>query len=260
MPSFDLLAWHESVACNGLDYKRVAAGELAYSVVNGNDGLQTKGDGYIPMAWAMSAAIANFASWRLGRQRDNPLRRHMDYTHSRDQTGALGDDRIARLHLSFASDDVLLAEVDNGNNAQVDGVYAILVPAGVQKHFSLDPPVNLPKDCVWTRGVGATTNVANTWTDCAITWQYAFERGKKYICYGIYEYQATGYAFRFIIPSGPDERYKPGFMAGDTCLLAPTLYSEQGLFEFEGKNPPNIQSLASAADTAQYVGMLIKEV
>lgn len=248
---WDLNIFHESAARNGL------AGIAAITqdgVVTSGDDLEVRDKGSVVMATLVTAAVANFDEWRFHRSLDPNW--HHSRTSFRDQTGAVDLHNIDFCNYPFESGDVLRAEADNGNNAQIES--AILALAyGSDPMLSVGiPKIGLPPNAHWINGVGGTTVTANALSAATITWSESFNKDQVYQVLGMIAYSATGYAARL--------RYRgkskavgwfPGVPAGDTAILAQRFYGDFG--SFAGDQPPNVEMLCSGADTAQYIGLLV---
>lgn len=251
---WDLVAFHESVACNGLDYKAPAAGETYYTV-NGDD-LKTRGSGAVKFASCITAAIANFDEWRFHRTLDP------DWVHTRmfhrDQTGALSNNDVMYLNYLFGNNENIRAQADNGNNAQVESI-ALGMAYGMDPMFSVGMPTfQIPEGAAWVQGTGATTVTANTWSNATITWAKNFKQEATYRILGMVGYSATGYLGRFKFKAdSPTKGFAPGGFIGDTAILSLPCYAKFG--SFKGANPPSVEMLCSAGDTAQYIDMLVIE-
>jgi len=249
---WDLVAFMETVARNGLDYVAIPAGENLYRYAG--DSLYVRTRGSVHMACAITAAIGNVDEFRFHRGLD-PNWCH-SRIHIRDQTGVVAPQNYGFEHYPFNDGDTLTAQVDNANVAQYDCVL-LAVSDGKDPGLRLDPH-NLPVGAKWVAGLGAATAVAATWTNAPIVWTDTFNITKTYQILGMYCFGATAYAARLIFKgSSPSKGYGPGVPAGDTLLCVPCFYADFGTFM--GDQPPDIQYLASAGDTVQNVGILVIE-
>lgn len=250
---WDYVHFHESAARNGLAGVAVPAGEDIYKY--SGDDLYVRAAGTVVMAGVISAAIANFDEARFRRKRD-PNFNHLR-TFVRDQTGAIVPP--AFLAYDFYDGDVLQADADNGNNAQIESVFlALAYDQSPLLSFS-QPKTQIPSGAKWVNGVGATTVTANTWSLASMTWSETFDITKMYQILGMNAYSATGYGARLRFKgSSPWRGYSPGVPCGDTNILNAVIYGDFG--QFRGDQPPDLQMLCSAGDTAQYSDMLIVEL
>lgn len=249
---WDLVCFHESAARNGLAGIAVPAGEDYYKV--SGDDLFVRGAGVINMAGFITAAIANYDEGRFHHTRDP------NWNHSRvfvrDQTGAVDYSRTCFLAYPFNAGDILRAEADNANNAQIENCYLALV-YGEAPGLRIIPP-QLPIGTRLVNLVGATTVTANTWSTASMTHNYEYNTNKLYQVLGMIAYSATGYAARMKYKgSSPWASWCPGVPCGDTNILNQMLYGNFGVFK--GDQPPDVSFLCSAGDTAQYASLLIVE-
>jgi hypothetical protein len=247
---FDLVAYQESVARNGLAGIAVAGGEDKYKV--SGDDLYTIGDGRVELASCVTAAIANLDEWRFHRTLD------ANWNHSRmfarDQTGAVDRHNLMFTGYPFFNGDILRAEADNGNNAQIESVGLALV-YGDSPQLSLSPPP-IPRGAFWMQGAGGTAAVANTWVKSSMTWSATLNYNQLYRVLGMVAYSATGYWARLYYKgSSPAKDWRPGCPMGDTAILSLPLYGDFG--SFRGDQPPDVQVLCSGTDAAQYIDLLV---
>lgn len=248
---WDLNILHESAARNGL------AGIAAISqdgVVTSGDDLEVRGAGSIVMASFVTAAIANWDEGRFHRTLD-PNWQHTR-TAVRDQTGAVDKHNILHTNYPVKSGDIIRAEADNGNNAQIE-TCLLAIAYGADPQLSVGmPKFAIPPNAKWINGVGGTTHTANTLTTCAITWSENFNKDQVYRILGMRAYSATAYAARLRF-RGKSKAvgWFPGVPAGDTAILNQPFYGDFG--SFVGDQTPNAEFLSSGGDTAQYVELLI---
>lgn len=254
---FDFVAWHESAARASIDAGGVAipAGEQLYAY--SGDNLQVKGQGYIIAAVARTAAIANLVDWRVGSQDDNRDKWSRSVFHKWDQTGS--PQHPAIINYQFKKGAILNADANNGNNAQIEHIAAILSPNKIKLGFGSPDGLNLPAGLTWVPYTGVTAAVANTWSPDAATTTYLYNRDKNYDIHGILGWSTTGYGFR-IIPKSGDTSKRPGWELGDTDLLSQALFSESPMHTFKGDQPPSFEKLCSGTDsTATRYAILIRE-
>lgn len=248
---WDLNIFYESAARNGLD--GIAAINQDGVVTSGDD-LEVRGAGAVHMATCITAAVANFDEWRFHRSLD-PNWNH-SRTHFRDQTGAVDLHNIQFLNYPFQSGDVLRAQADNGNNAQIEAVLLACVYGGNPMLSVGVPRFDIPAGAKWVNGVGGTTITAGALSNCTITWSESFNKDQVYQVLGMVGYSATGYAARLRYRGkSPAIGYFPGVPVGDTSILNQPIYGNFGAFV--GDQPPNVEFLGSAGDTAEYVALLI---
>lgn len=250
---WDLVAFQESAARNGLAGIAVAAGESKYKV--SGDDLYVKSAGRVELATIVTAAVANYDEGRFHRTLDpNWCHTRMFF---RDQTGAVDRHNIMFLNYPFFDGDILRAEADNGNNAQVESALLALV-YGESPGLSLSPPA-LPVGAKWVQGAGATAAVANTWVSSAMTWSETFNFAKIYQIVGMVAYSATGYAARLDFKgSAPSVGWAPGIPMGDTAILCTPIWGDFG--RFRGDQPPDVEVLASGTDAAQYIDICVVQL
>lgn len=103
------------------------------------------------------------------------------------------------------------------------------------------------------RGTGTTTLVAEAWTLVAMTWANFLPAG-SYVCVGGFAISTTGLAFRFVFENQAE---RPGGLAGasnDNRVWLPQLNGGLGSWgQFNSNRMPNVEMVASAADTAEEV-------
>jgi hypothetical protein len=132
------------------------------------------------------------------------------------------------------------------DNASAQWAYVI---AGLQ---SVNTPAPVG-DTFTIRGTGSTTLTADVWNTVPITWDDNLEGG-YYAIVGGTAISATGIAFRVALQG---QWIRPGGLCvGDVSERSHPMFSNGGLGkwgEFESDALPNIEILASAADTAQEV-------
>jgi len=256
--TFDLVAFSESAARNGMAGITPAAGEQYYDF--SGDDLYIDEDRECFLACAVTEAIANLAEWRFHAKGDPNWNRSKG--HMKDQTGAVDLHLLAYLNQMFPKGSTINVEADNGNNAQLDTVLMFLakrgqVPAvcGPVPHAGMLPPNT---DLVQI--VGATTVTADTWSNCPLTFtNYTFNRDSMYEILGMMLHGETMHAGRLRFKKGsPNVDDHPGVPGGDTKLLNHMFYGPFG--RFKGSNPPDLEALCSAGDTAQEGTLLIRKV
>lgn len=107
--------------------------------------------------------------------------------------------------------------------------------------------------CFTIRGTGTTTLVASNWTLATITWVNNLPVGQYAVIGGI-AYGATCQAFRVIFEN---QVWRPGGLGwvSEVVQADPLFrFGELGLWgTFQSNRMPNIEVLASAADTAQTI-------
>lgn len=248
MPGWDCVAWYESAAKSG--YVDVAAVVDRTHQVSG-DNIFARDDGKVVAAFPLTAGIANFVRARFRQTRD------ADWNEvslgASDQTG---EHRILKLNYPVKTQDILAVQADNGNNAQVEAML-LCVAYGVEPNIRLEPG-DLPANARWVRGTHSSTMVAGNWTRGVMTWSMTFDRSKTYRVLGMISQGATVYGTRLMyMGSSPSVGYAPGFVGHDTLALSFPIYADMG--RFKGDQPPDIESLCSAGDTAGVVELLIAE-
>jgi len=249
---FDTIAFMESAARDGLAGVAGAAGENLYAV--SGDEITIRSDGVIFMAQCVTAAIANFDEFQFHKKTD------AEWVHSRqfvrDQAGVMTPNSLMRLAYPVSKGDVIVAEADNGNNAQIEAVL-LWIAYGSSPQLTTDP-AGIPTGARWIQGAGGTAAVAATWTQSTMTYDYNFKNDKKYQVLGMVAHSATGYAVRLKYKGGSSWLgYGAGIPMGDSNILTQPIYGDFGTFE--GLTPPDIEVLCSGTDAAQYVDLLIVE-
>jgi hypothetical protein len=169
------------------------------------------------------------------------------------------DQRIGRCNIPLDMGSQLVATLTNAA-AKCDGVLLAIGKNGVHPTFKGEPFGPLPPNTFWIEISSGTTATADTWTSCTLTIpDYTFDRHKRYRILGSLCYGATMLAYRFRFKTGPDVENAPGFYAGNSDQLnTPVFFSHPP--EFDGDNPPTIEVLCTAGDTAQTGMMLVQEL
>lgn len=255
----DLVAFAASAARNGLTSVVVNVTEDLYGIqgATGNQ-LQPQADGVVILASVVSEAIANLLNTRFHFLTDDKW--NVLNGFKRDQTGAFPRGVLARPGYKFTKDDLIVVESDNTNNAQLESILLWLSNDG--SVIDLDPG-KVPPNCRLVEAIGSGTLVADQWTDVptlAFT-NFEHKQDKMYKIHGMSMHGASPHACRLKFKAGsPNIANRPGVMAGDTAAppLSAMFYGDFG--SYQGKNPPGLQVLASAADTAQVVQFLIEEL
>lgn len=116
-----------------------------------------------------------------------------------------------------------------------------------------------PGEIITVRTTSATTLTANAWSLCVLTFSQQLEAG-RYALVGMRMEGATAIAARAVLPGSG---FRPGCIATDAIAdVGEKLFrkGELGVWgEFEHTFPPQIEVLATGADTAQVVWLdLIK--
>lgn len=261
MPGWDLVSHFTTAARNGLTNVNIATGEDRFSGVGTALLRPREGRSNIVMAWASTAAIANLYGWRLHRALDpNWMEGGIAAASAffgKDQTGVCGVDRLAFCNYPVDSSDQIIAQINNNNNAQYDGVHYALAH-GMSPKLGVQPRDTLPEGCFWVYGVGAATMVAGTWSPWTPTFSATFDQNAEYEVHGMAGWSATSHALRLKYTSGEWAKYSPGVPAGDTGLLHHVLYGDFG--RFPGNMTPTFLHLSTAGDTAEYAGLLVRKV
>lgn len=250
--TFDLIAFMESV---DQAIANIAAVEDSVTGRTSGDNYEVRGDCIVGMATEVSAGIASVAQWRFHHTRD-PNWVDFGALFARDQTGAVDLHNLGYLNYPVKGGGILNAQVANSaaGSAQYEAVLMMLSYGGALPRPY--PPPTVPAQAKWVKATATTTLVAATWTDVALTWSETFEKDVNYQILGLGAHSATAYAVRMLFPgSAPSKGFYPGCPAGDTALLNQIFYGDFGIFR--GDQPPNVQMLASAGDTAEEVAMLV---
>lgn len=102
-------------------------------------------------------------------------------------------------------------------------------------------------------GTGTTTQTANAWTQCPITWVDSLPAG-NYNCIGAEFWGTNAQAARFTFQN---QWMRPGCFGQTTDLLlpwGPDVDGSQGVWgSFTGQTMPLVECLSNAADTAQNI-------
>lgn len=250
---WDLVAFQESAARDGLAGIAVAGGESFYKV--SGDDLYVKRACAVELATFITAAVANYDEGRFHYTLDP------NWVHSRmfarDQAGAVDRHNLMFLNYLVPAGAILRAEADNGNNAQIESCLLALV-YDQSPGLSISP-LGVPPGARWVQGAGGTAAVANTWTKSTLTLSETFDYNRIYQIFGMCAYSATGYAVRlFYKGSAPSRGWSPGVPMGDTALLSMPIFGDFG--RFRGDQPPDVEVLCSGTDAAQYVDLLVAPV
>lgn len=165
------------------------------------------------------------------------------------------DKRVGRCNIPIGTGGQLAGTMTNAAQ-KLDGIVLMLGKDGTLPEFSGHPFGKLPPGAFWVEANGTTTATADTWTNAPLTFpDYVHDREKHFKILGAVFEGATMLAWRFRFKTGPDVENCPGFIGGDTDQLnCPVYFSHCP--EYVGDNPPSIEILCSAGDTAQ-VGMIL---
>lgn len=246
---FSIASFSESVAKDGLTATAATAGATWIGTIVG-DNITLSKDGSIFAVYLQSAAVANLDEGRLRKTNSQ------DWIHVRsgaDQTTI--PKPLLNCNYGCRKNDVLNCEIDNGNNAQLDGM---LFWYGNPQAISQVPPAVPPASAFWVSGAGGTAAVANTWTGSVVTWTHNFQPAKTYRVLGMVGWSATGYGMGIDYRGSSNsewEQFVPGIVCGDTVNCSNPYYGNFG--DFQGSNPPNLYILASGTDAAQYISLLV---
>ena len=266
MAHFDTIVYHTSAARNGLTAVAIAAGETAYPA-NGVAGTGTlvyvKEDGWVFAVGTETAAAANVAASRFHSTTDPDW---LYWTQSpvtaQNATGSGFRARMMNCAYGVRKGEQVTAEVNNGNNAQVDSVGVCIAKGSKPPYYSDIPPANLPPGVMLVYATTAHTNVANTWTEGPLTFtNYNLDRNKKYRIWGAAVDGATLYWARFAALDGEYRGHYPGLPGADTAAgaIRPFVWSDD-FPTFSGLNGMNVQLLSSGADTASNWLIAIEEI
>jgi len=240
---WSLLAFQNSAARNGLTAIPPVSDETQYTVSATNYAKLSR-DGVVSAVAFRTAAIANFVSARF---RESGMRNYIEAYHAIDQTRQLlGAQDFLPANIPIAKGNLIEAQADNGNNAQVEAAFVVF---GDPTKFSNTPP----HGAYPIKATCSTANVANVWKNKGdVTWSETFNTKKRYKIVGMMGHSATGYAARLI---SSDYKERPGCLLADNAQLQVPLYGDFGWFD--GDNPPSIESIASGTDTTLNVTLFV---
>lgn len=248
-----------AAARNGLTAMPVNTGEDFYTT-NATNFLVMPTDKYLLAVLSQTAGIANVAQWRFKRA-DDAHWNDMRSGSQRDQTGAFTPVTPTRLCKHIPKGKQLQAELNNGNNSQVDQIGFFLgdSPKDALKFGHIDA---LPSGYEWRTFTGATTLTAGIWSNVALT-AVTFNPDDDEVHHigGIMANGATGLWGRLQHRAkSPDVNRRPGFIIGDTAVPDVEIGTFQDFGKFVGSNYPIIQHISVAADTAQEYKLAVKKV
>lgn len=257
----DLVVFGNAAAArNGLTAMPVNSGEDFYKI-NATNYLVMPNNKYVRAVLGITAGIANVAQWRWKRSDESDWN-DMRSGSQRDQTGAFTPIIPARLCKEVPKGKMIHAELNNGNNSQVDQIGFFLSDnPNEQLEFGINP-TKIPPGYEWRTFTGAQTLTAGIWTRCALTAvTFQPDDDVKYHIGGAMGNGATAMWARMLHKSGsPDATRRPGFIMGDTAVPDVELATFTDLGTFTGSNFPDIAVGAVAGDTAQEFKLLIKRV
>lgn len=256
MPSFDIYAFYESAAKNGLTLIAAAAGHRKGIVAGDNIEITKPGTAF--RSEMVSAAIANAVQFRLHKTTDNNAAVRSRAGFIRDQTDICR--QLAEFNYPIKAGEILNAYGDNGNNAQVEAVIVMVADGDAVPYFSDKPPAPIPKDAFLMDVTGGTALVAGTWTESVVTTNAILERNAEYQILGV-AMQSAGMIACGLVPRGKtnQEGFFPGVPGGDLPGEAVMWFSD-AFPSFEGANLPNLFGLSVSADAAQYGTWLVRKI
>lgn len=250
-----------AAARNGLTALPVNGNE-DYFKINSTNYLVAAKTGYVIAVIPQTAAIANLAQSRLKRTDKNDW---MDFGNfGRDQTGAYVPGLPIRMSYPLLPGNQLQAELNNGNNSQVDniGVFIADSPNEFLSFGTLeDIGTYLAAGYELVRFTGATTVTAGLWTDVtlsAVTW--VPDDGALYHCAAFGGWSATGHYGRLKHREGGTQGIRPGFLVGDDASPPVFVLTFQDFGCWKGDSFPVAQHISGAGDTAEEYIALVKKI
>lgn len=255
MPNFDIYAFYESAAKNGLTAVAAAAGHKK-GVVSGDD-IEITQAGRVFRAECISAAIANAVQYRLARNNDTNQAVRSRAGTIRDQTDICR--QLAICDYPVKSGEVLNGWADNGNNAQVECILFMVSDGDSIPKFQDTPIAPIPPGAFLIDLIGGTAAVAGTWTPSATTTSAKLVRNQKYKILAFGAQSLTMYACALETQGKLEgQGFYPGVPGGDLPGEAVLWYSDAWP-TFEGASLPKLVPLCSGTDAAQYGTALIIE-
>lgn len=250
-----------AAARNGLTALPVNTGEDFFKI-NSTNYLVSESDAYVLAALAQTAAIANLAQSRFKRTDKNDW---MDMRNmGRDQTGAYVPGLPFRLAEKFPKGKQFEAQLNNGNNSQVDqiGLFLGKSPNDYIQFGSLADIGKYIKDGYeLVAFTGATTLTAAKWSPVTITpVTWVPDDISRYHIAGLGGWGATGLWGRVKHRKSGTQGIRPGFLVGDDASPPVFQMTFQDFGQFTGSAYPVIEHISVAADTAQEYLALIKKV
>lgn len=233
---WSLLAFYKNGAKNGYT-ALVPVSDVTQYIIDATNYAKFSRPGKIGYACFRTSAIANFVSGRL---RKTTMRDYVSMHIGIDQTRQLKGNDFLPIDIDITADDLVEAQADNGNNAQIE---ACFMTFGDAQFFNSVPPGAKP----YTFSASGTLS-AGAWSDVGtITWGKTFNKDKIYQVVGLSGHSATAYALRLVYSN---HNWRPGVLAGDNAQLCAEYFADFG--SFKGNSPPSIEFLSSGADTAEY--------
>lgn len=258
----DYVVFADSAAKAALTAVPIALGDVTYPA-NGIPGVGTlvypKEDCEIIGMTAISEAIANLDEYRMHVTRDPDWNRTS--FNKRDQTGNLEFEQlIAPLKYQFIKGDSLTVELDNDTNAELNSV-GIFIDKNGGGEISGRPFGPLPDKCHLVQVSATITNVVDQWGEGPLTFvNFNLDREKNYRVLGGKMFSVTGHHWRMVALGGVDKDNKPGGPMSDTETCGSMIYWKPYGIEFSGLQGLNLQTLASATDSAQLGVLIIQEI
>lgn len=250
-----------AAARNGLTALPVNGGEDFYKI-NATNYLVAEQDSYLVAAVPVTAAIANLAQTRFKFTDDGDWN---DFGNlGRDQTGAFIQGLPIPMRVKFMTGKQLQAEINNGNNSQVDQL-GIFIAKNMNEFIQFgtlsDVSKYLKEGYELVRFTGATTLTAALWSDVTITPVTWIPDDKaNYHIAAIGGWGATSLFGRVKHRKSGTQGIRPGFLMGDDASPPVFTMTFQDFGIWNGTAYPIIQQISILADTAQEYLMLVKKV
>lgn len=250
-----------AAARNGLTDLPVNGNEDFYKI-NATNFLVAEEDLYIVGVTVQTAAIANVAQSRFKRADENDW---MDLRNfARDQTGAYVPQTFIPMCVKFPKGKQLEAEINNGNNSQVDQM-GIFLARSPDEYISFGGLQDIGKyvreGYELVAFTGATTVTAALWSEVTLTpVTWVPDDNAIYHIAALGGWGATGMWGRVKHRKSGTQGIRPGFYVGDDASPPVFMLTFQDFGKFVGSSYPVIQHISVAADTAQEYLALIKKV
>lgn len=205
-------------------------------------------DIYIPSYRYLAGAMALGATVRLARVTSPSLRAMIEYDLEPIEYGATPSARPA-FHDRF--EDPLPLDINEALNFQMgnqasEGDFGII-------WLSAGPISEIRGRIYSVRTTSSTTLTGNAWTLCTLTFPSTLP-ARKYQIVGAKFHSSTCIAGRLVIPGHP---WRPGAIGTNTVLEIGDgrfRYGKAGVWgEFDSRQPPQAEFLATGADTSEVV-------
>lgn len=244
---FDLIAWFESAAKNGLT-ATTGVTDTRY---------QTSGDTQKVRAIASPALAAMWqASVTAVKSEQAEIRSDLMAINPNCAAGQVRDGNPpAQLGVPLFPQDTLTGYHDNANTAEISGFVAAVSYGGTLPIYA-PAPIRQPKALI---GLSSTTDTAGTlpagWVTAATTWT-GLKPDQKYEILGVGGWGTLDVALRFAATTELGAGFRCGVPMGATAEWARMYYLSEP-FPFMGASPPALEIQSIGASAEHHISILL---